>query len=190
MLTAIRLAVVLLAVGGNGSDRAETRRITKADIPANISSDLRGLLEELVASDNREDSIDREFAARKKLRAMGEHAVPAIPFLIKYAVREEEYRTEARFEAETFEMMGDRAAQPCLHAIKQLPSTKRETAAQIFAGESVPWMLGIASDLLLNDPDPKVRYWVAWELHGNCPDPRTALPALIRAIKDKDPEVR
>jgi HEAT repeat protein len=182
---------VILALAGDGASTPETARITKADIPANVSPELRGLLEELVAADSTLDTIEstvRQDGAVKKLHGVRERALPAVPFLVRYAARKNEYQTYAPWEAQAFTAMGERAVEPCLDTIKQLPSKYRKRAVRIFAAANVPWMFDVVNDLRVTDRDPEVRHKAGWELAGRSNPP--VLQALILELKDRDPERR
>ena len=85
--------------------------------------------------------------------------------------------------------IGEPAVEPCLAALKRASGDKRiELIQELGQFNNLRTLDAVTA--FLDDPDPKVRRAVVFSLK---PDPRTVpnvVPRLIRAIKDKDAEVR
>jgi HEAT repeat protein len=160
-----------------------THPLTKADIPADLSPELKGLIEGLLSDDGSECDT-----AIRSLRRIPKRAAPAVPFLIEVWLK----NSGNDFHYDSYAALceiGGPAVEPCIAALKRASSEKRIELIHELGQFNNPRMLD-AVTALLDDPDPKVRRAVLFALE---PNPRTVpniVPRLIRAIKDQDAEVR
>ena len=171
---------------------------TKADIPANLPSDLRGPIENTFSA----IAAERGKAARL-LGDMHERAALATPFLIallsdETVVGSRDIRVEGMWFSvrvtvgrEAYDAIckiGKAALEPCIVALRRYAGTVR--------GDELVEILGASKDpravepliTLMKHRDPLVRNAVVRSLYS-WNDPRF-LPALVGALRDDDAEVR
>jgi HEAT repeat protein len=165
--------------GEPGTPKA-TAKLTKADIPTDISPELKGLIEKLLSDDFSE--CQQAVRASRELR---ERAAPAVPFLVQLWQRGDILlQTEAFF---TLREIGDPAVDPCLAAMRRSSGEKRLSLIEELGQFNNTRMLKAVA-ALLDDADVEVRRKVAWSFF-TCSDP-CVVPPLIRAFKDPDAKVR
>ena len=177
------LLVALACTVAKPEGPSATTPLTKADIPAGLSPELKGLIGGLLSDDGSKCAT-----AIRDLRRMRERAAPAVPFLIELWLKNScnDFHYDSYF---ALREIGDPAVEPCLAALKRVSGDKRIKLIHELGQFNNPRVLD-AVTAFLDDPDPKVRRAVVFSLE---PDPRKVpniVPRLIRAIKDKDAEVR
>jgi HEAT repeat protein len=171
---ALFFSAAIVARGGTGDEP------TKADIPVDVSRDLRTLIEATFSGEQSEQA-----EALRTLRAMGERAGPAVPFLARLWVCDDPTLSFDAFSV--LRQLGDPAADACIAAVRRSSGKKRHKLllelGQFRNPRAVDGIVGF-----LRDADAGTRRTAAHSLN-TCIDPRVVLP-LIQAFGDPNPEVR
>jgi HEAT repeat protein len=168
--------------------------LTKANIPAGVSAELKMLIERTFSADEQERAV-----AARKLGSIGDQAAPAIPFLIRLLIQEELVAGEPPWPermrggpskmsdysvgnvgSEALSRIGEPAVEPCLAALKGSTGAKRRALIYQLGHFEHP----LAFDrvmLSLKDPDQDVvEAAVCALVHST--DPRVVEP-LLRVMK-------
>ena len=168
---------------------------TKADIPQNVTPELKALIEQTFSPDPKKRAV-----AAYQLGQMGEKAGPAVPFLIRLLDDDARYSTGLsdyvhRCARESLGKVGPSAFEPLLAAQRQSSGNKRDYLIS---------SLGVLNDervvtaylSLLNDPDQDVHERAAstllhyLSLHPKFRKLPGLTPSLVRALQHKNPHVR
>jgi hypothetical protein len=143
------LLITLACTAAGPEAPAAVTALTKADIPADLSPELRRSIEKTLSDDNSEC-----VKAMRKLRKLRGAAAPAVPFLIELCLNRPVIGAEA---CVTLREIGDSAVEPCLAAMNRTSGEKRLNLIRALGRFTNPRILD-AVTALLDDPDPQVRH--------------------------------
>jgi HEAT repeat protein len=174
-------SLIPCAAGGD----AAPREPTKADIPAGLPQEIRGLIEKTFSNDVKEQAT-----AADQLGAMGEQAAPAVPFLLRLLAtrqtRPRGYSGPSKRALYALIDIGKPAIGPAIGAIKTSPDTKRGEIAFLLSCSLKDPRAVDALLAMLDDPGREARTGAvsAFNRYDAPLDPRAVEP-MIRIMKDK-----
>ena len=178
------LLITLAFFGVASKGPVPATALTKADIPADLSPEVKRLVEKTFSGDPTERRRSAE-----RLGEMGDRAAPAVPFLIRL-LRDNAY-TEGgdplRISAQVaLKKIGEPAVAPCLAVLKRSSGQSRRAIIPVIGGFKDPRAIDALTDLL-SDPAGEIRRTAMLYL-DSCTDPRAAVP-IARCLKDDYYEV-
>jgi HEAT repeat protein len=163
---------------------------TMADVPADVSRDVKDLIEKTFSSD-----AETRAKAAEGLGAMGAAAAPAVPFLVRLladkaeAPGKESMVNVAIFAEFALVKIGKPAVGPCIEALKD-PSTFYQLIGLMgVLGKSDDPRALDALISHINDPNASRSSMAIWELR-NCHDPRIVGPLVEALTKGPNAGVR
>ena len=184
MLTGYHVLFGMLLASALGGAPAERAELTIADIPADVSPQLKALIEQTFSSNAR----TRAQAARK-IGELHEPASDAVPFLMQLNDDTDIDGAGVRFYYvdEALVAIGEPALRACLDALNTKSRAKLFRVCQCLANFKAP----LAMEALLNlaKSPYAMKRQAAIEALSGCVDPRANL-SLIEALNDIDGEVR
>jgi hypothetical protein len=134
------LLIVLVCVDFKPDNPVATNKLTVADIPSDLSSELKELIGMTLSN-----SYSERAEAVRSLRKFHEGAAPAVPFLIQLWLAEPGPAVDAYF---ALREIGEPAVEPCLAAMRQLSGEKRLSAINDLGQFGNPRMLKEIAALL------------------------------------------
>ncbi len=179
-----RLLIVAISVPSVGIPAGDFVPLTKRDIPADLPTDLKLLIEQTFSG-----IISDRVAAAEKIGEMGSRAVAAVPFLVRLADDCDRSPSETGYYArKALVAIGEPAVDQCI-AIAKEGTKSRCFAAHSCLGEfkNSPRAVDALLEFLATG-DSVTRGQVAACLIG-VTDPRAVEP-LIRALGDSNFQVR